>query len=512
MNARRSLSPPLRLLIAAVGLACSALGWRDRGGAEPRGLPPIVFVSRQPPSGAHSGQIPGLGPHGSAIAGGGRLLLREPSGAVRDLLPPGAMYDVQDPDVSWDARRVVFSGLETPEARWRLYVLTLASDVLEPLTADADHDGDDFDPCWNGNGVVFARTTRAARSLYDSGPAAALYEWRPEHDTARLVVREANGALDPTIDARRGTLVFARWWFNPWLPRASGGVTRDAAEAMTRDSVNQWQVIELGALGERLRAGGVSDRRAGMGVQPAILGDAIIATYASNPGLAPRPGPTGLHRMGMPPSAGQRLAGAAIGDDLASPYSEGTGLSAPSACAAAALLDGRLVFSFAAGARGDFGLWLLGADGSRSLIFDLPGSLELDAAPVVQRPGTPIGLSRVNRAPGERDSFRFFDADVYRGLGAPRRQVGARLRFFALHPSAPDSLEPQLVTEVSVPRGGRIDVRVPRRGPMFEQLVGADGRMLMSAHGPAQVRGFNTPPAGGEARCIGCHLGHSTLQ
>ena len=40
-------------------------------------LPPMVFVSRQAPSGHDAGQIPGLGPHGSAIAVGGRLLVRE---------------------------------------------------------------------------------------------------------------------------------------------------------------------------------------------------------------------------------------------------------------------------------------------------------------------------------------------------------------------------------------------------------------------------------------------------
>jgi hypothetical protein len=46
---------------------------------------------------------------------------------------------------------------------------------------------------------------------------------------------------------------------------------------------------------------------------------------------------------------------------------------------------------------------------------------------------------------------------------------------------------------------------------MFEQLTDANGRALLSAHGPAQVRGFNSGAPGTTSRCKGCHLGHSTL-
>ena len=436
-------------------------------------------------------------------------MLRERDGSVRELLPPGTLHDVQDPDVSWDATRVVFSGLMRADARWQLFVLTLASGALEPLPTRAGADADEFDPCWNGERVLFVRTG-AARALYDSSRAGALYEWRAERDTVVALLQEANGLLDPVVDPRRNALVFARWWFNPWLPLAAGGVTRDGSLAMTRDSVNQWQVLEYSPrFGERLRAGGVLDRRTGMGVQPALVGDAVVATFTRNSGLAPRPGPSGVHlmaRVGMP---GRRIAGAAIGDDLASPYSEGTGLSAPSACAPAALPDGRLILSFAAGARDDFGLWLVTLAGRRTLLVDEPGVLELDAAPVVKRPGPPVELGITNRTSLEATTFRFVDRDVFAGAGAPPRQSGTRLRFLALRPGAST---PTPIAEVAIPRSGRVDVRVPRIGPTFEQLIGANGRVLMTAHGPAQVRGFNSPPAGAEARCVGCHLGHSALR
>jgi hypothetical protein len=52
-------------------------------------------------------------------------------------------------------------------------------------------------------------------------------------------------------------------------------------------------------------------------------------------GLAPRPGALSLQRYGAPPSAGVRVAGAAIGDDTGDPY-RSANLAAPT-CAPVAL-------------------------------------------------------------------------------------------------------------------------------------------------------------------------------
>ena len=62
---------------------------------------------------------------------------------------------------------------------------------------------------------------------------------------------------------------------------------------------------------------------------------------------------------------------------------------------------------------------------------------------------------------------------------------------------------------VDVARNGRVDVRLPANTPLFELLTDSTGRVLMSAHGATQVRGFNSGAPGATARCKGCHLGHS---
>ena len=489
------------------------------------GLPPIVFVSRSPASGADAGQVPGLGPHGTFVRGRGALMERAADGHVRALVPRERMLDVGDPDVSPDGQRVAFSGAAAPDGRWRIWVVERASGALRCLTceaADADSLHDDADPCWWGDSLVFVSTRGGGQALYDRTPVTQLWMLTPNGARTQLT-HEPNGALDPVRDVRTRRLVFARWWFNPWVSAAPRGLTREHARALTPDSVNVWQVVSAALVRDamaapaladvRLAAGGVVPRRRGMGVQPAPLPHGgLLALSARNTGLAPRPGVLSLQRYGAPPSPGQRLAGAAIGDDSGDPYTENANLAAPAACAPVALPDGRILYALDPGGRGDFGLWLLSADGQeREQLFDAQGTLELDPALVIKHhveKWRPVA-SRL-AAPMLFDAappFSYLDTDVFAGKGAPARRADAHLHVYRL--VSADSVEQ--LRDLAVPQNGRMEIKLPANTPLFEQLTDANGRALLSAHGPAQVRGFNSGAPGTTSRCKGCHLGHSTL-
>jgi len=103
--------------------------------------------------------------------------------------------------------------------------------------------------------------------------------------------------------------------------------------------------------------------------------------------------------------------------------------------------------------------------------------------------------------------FTYLDTDVFAGRGAPPRRADAHLHVYQL--VSADSVEQ--LQDVSVPHSGRVELRLPANLPLFEQLTDANGRALLSAHGPTQVRGFNSGAPGLTSRCKGCHLGHSTL-
>ena len=361
------------------------------------------------------------------------------------------------------------------------------------------------------------------------------------------------------MDWRSGRLIFARWWFNRYRAADTpAGITTEPGAAIARDTVNLWQPMEisLSTPRPRLAAGDLRTRSGTMGYQPTVLADgAIAAVYAANLGLSPRPGGTGIHALPRSFAPARRLAGAIVSGQAGDAYGGTEGLAPSSACSPAALPDGRVVFSYSPGARGDFGLFVMNADGSRiRRVLDLPGTLELDASPIVPRRTQPreVPLAAAERedpdafvrgappggllrgpsgrpappadpagSPGAQATFRFDDLDVFAdgptgspARGAAPRTGGARIRFFATlaRPGRDGGDTAILVREAPVGPNGEVNERgLPADMPMFEQLVGPDGRVLMTAHGPAHVAGFNAGAAGFATRCVGCHLGHSTL-
>jgi hypothetical protein len=589
-GAASSPAPAAPARAALAGLALAALALAAAAPA-PRGVPAIVFVSRAPLEG-RPGVIPGLGPAGRTAVSRGRLLLREPDGRVRALVPPDSMWDVADPAVSPDARRVAFAGVEHPDSAWRLWLVGIDGRGLRRLTAgdparrgrlerlgadaaDLERD-DDFDPCWVDSGtLVFASTRWPQRSPYDGRPASNLFAIfpRPSDRSGPAVeiavpfTAERNGAEEPAFDPRTGRVVFARWWFNHH--RAPDG--ERAADGAPLDSANLWHAMEVLFDGTDVRpaAGDFRSRLGGMAYQPAVLADgSIVAVYAANTGLSPASGPTGIQRFTRRFAGHRRLAGAIVPETPEAPYGSPRGLAAPSACAPAGLPDGRIVFAHDPGGRGDFGLWVMRADGSRQEpLVDLPRTLELDPAPVVERRGAPTwrvprGLPepqsvpvgplrmvhresrddpvrsgrdrtarrrpewpRLNRpvVPYATESqirhlatrFRYHDLDVFSPEGeAPSRTTGARLRFFAVlsDPAVPAGDTAVLVREADVPTSGEVDVAdLPAFVPMFEDLVDSTGRVLRGPRGLAHVAGLNVGDSRTPSTCVGCHRGHSIL-
>jgi len=541
---------------------------------EVKNLPPIVLVSRGPVPG-EAGAIPGLGPHHRAVVTGGRLLVRDRDGRVRELLPRDAFVDVSDPSVSPAAHRIAFAGVTRAEGAWRIWMVGVDGGDLRQVTfgdIGEEHSAftdvtvprfDDLDPCWiDDSTLVFASTRNARSAQYADVPVTNLFTTCVPLGPGRAcpprrITAERNGAEEPAMDWTRGRLLFSRWWFNRYRAAESSGersegITTDAGSAIARDTVNLWQPMEmsLSAPRPRLAAGDLRTRRGTMGYQPtALAGGAIAAVYAANLGLSPRPGGAGIHALPRSFAPARRLAGAIVSGRAGDVYGGTEGLAPTSACSPAALPDGRVLFSYSPGARGDFGLFVMNADGSRiRRVLDLPGTLELDAAPIVaratrpreapleaadledpdtllrragalpRRPGEPPASSP---GPGGGATFRFHDLDVFAdgppgspARGAAPRTAGARIRFFATlaRPGREGGDTAILVREAPVGPNGEVNERgLPADTPMFEQLVGPDGRVLMTAHGPAHVAGFNAGTAGFATRCVGCHLGHSTL-
>ena len=502
----------LLLGLTLVLLAGAAL----RGSA----IPPLVFVSRQPIAG-HPELVPGLGPEARDAKPGGRLLVREADGRVRELLPSGRCFDVSDPSVSWDGRRIAFAAVESPAAHWRLWTIGADGRDLRALTSGASG-FDDLDPCWLPDGrVVFASTRLAMRAQEGGLPVTNLWIVGADGSGLERITTERNGAEEPSIDPATGHIVYARWWTNRWLAseRDPLGVTTERAAAVASDTVDLWQAIEIQPDGGRLKlAGGDPRTRATtMAYSPVKLADGTLVGVRDAPlSLLAARGRPFLQVFAGGFAEARRLGG---GDTAM--------------CAPAALPDGRLVVSLDAHGHGDYGLAVVRRDG-RGLapLLDLPGTLELDAAVLAARPRPPVLPSR--RPPPDSlavadparlhdhvNTFRFDCLNVFANAPLDRPfpdavplQRGVKIRFYATldRPKSAGGDSVVLVRESDVtPWGGVHEDDMPADVPMFEQLVDANGKVLRSAMGPAHVAGSNFAPFGSGTQCVGCHVGHSAI-
>jgi hypothetical protein len=527
------------------------------GGASTPSLPTLVFVSRQPIAG-EPGAIPGIGPHHRAAAPGGRLLVRERDGRVRPLLPQGTLFDVSDPAVSFDGHTIAFAGIPSPDSAWRIYVCGVDGRNLQRVTRDdrsidltrlgpgAERFAryDDLDPCWiDARTLCFASTRYPQRSEYADVPVTNLFLVSLDGGAPVRLTAERNGAEEPSLDPTSGRVVFSRWWFNRRRPDAhvAGAFVTEAAAGS--DSVNLWQAMEITRDGadERLACGELVTRRGTMAYQPIVLDNGTcVGVVSLNLGLSPRPIATAIQSFPGRFGRVRHLAGAIVPEAQGDPYSGARGLAAPSACAPAALPDGRIVFAYAPGGS-DFGLFVMRADGTHiERVLDLPGTLELDPAAIVKRsipralaiaPEADLeaaaatgrtGLPAVDaaRIGGARGTFRYRCLNVFAGgpLDHPSGQpppptLGARVRFYAAlaRPDREGGDSLALVREVPVRPDGSVDETLPADLAMFEQVVDAQGLVLRSAHGMAQVAGLNVGSPGHTSLCVGCHVGHSTL-
>lgn len=504
--------------------------------AKPRPIPPIVFVSRLPLAG--SGVVPGAGPAGRFVAAGGRLVVREADGRMRELAP-GRFYDVSDPAVSYDGRFIAFAGLAHRDSAWRIWRIRIEGTQLAQVThtdraidlaarfgpeAGRFERYDDIDPCWMPDGrLVFASTRWPWRAQQGRTLTTNLWVVAADGTGLMRITSERNGAEEPSIDPRSGRIVYARWFFSRYFASDSG-TTTDATLAMAADTVDLWHAISTQPDGDfaRLQGGDPRSRAGQMAYQPVAMSDSTLYGVRAERASILRPTRFGLQRWRRGFSAAEPLFGYGA-------------LRGWSALAPAALPDGRMLFAYDEDGTGNFKIVLFD-ERARELetIVDELGRLELDPAVIAARPQPPPPLyppnteapdalprSSVAEMMQDRRTARFDCLNVFANgpvdgpfLDAPKLARDLRIRFFSVLPrperEGGDSLV--LLHEAPVFGDGAIHVdNVPADVPTFEQLVDRDGRVIRSGSGPAHVPGFNFTRPGTGTKCVGCHAGHSAL-
>lgn len=495
-------------------------------------LPPIAFLARNP---APNGLVSGIGHQGRTLKTGGKLFIRERNGRLRQLAPK--FYDIADISVSYDAKRLLFSGLIHPDSSWRIYEIGVDGKNLRTITktdrtlnlsrlgdlATRFKDYDDFDPCYMDNEkIVFASTRYPSLAQLGGVRTSNLFVVNTDGTNLHRITTEKNSAEEPTIDLSEGRIVFSRWWLNIDLPsnHTKDGLTRNPAEALTDDIGNIWHAITAKPDGDELKLyAGFARTRAGLqAYKPRLMhnGD-MLAIFTSSLSMLEHSDTVLIRRF---------KKGASL-PVLLSPI-DAVSIDATE------ISPNKIIYSQRK-ANGTFGLYLTDSLGSfHRKILDLPKTDELSAVALVPRPVPKLfkdDLELANDQPpldeptdyAELHAFRFDCFNIFMNgkidepiPDAPKIVQGARVRFYMnIQRKNADGKDVALLfKEVPVDADGGIrEPTAPAEVPLFEQLVDSRGNLLTTSSGKiAHVSGLNSERKGAGTKCIGCHTGHSLIE
>ncbi len=525
---------------------------------------PIVFVSRnrmRTLDGHYVG--PPLDIPGREYTPGGRLLVWYPDGRLVDLTSGSRIYDVQQPDVSFDGRRIVFSGVEQDKGQWYLYEIGIDGSGLRQLTGNDRGFSlpvdplsprrnesvfgrfGDFGPAYLPDGRIMFVSTRyptasascgfRGLNLYVLDPATGQY-WR------RTTLR--SGAIDPSVMSN-GAIVYAFWFDLMSVPALDGPGLRplETDYNFAPSFWGIWSIYPDGTNNGRIvfAAGGLSDY--GGLYQPRELPDGdLVATVRGSAGLLGDTLANAITRVqvGLVPPRKLRF----VGDPV--------NLEAPHALNPAPLPDGRIAFSYTVTptlevdwlgnryADYDFGLYLLDQSMERLRpIYNDPSTDELDAVAVYRRsapvipdvpdaelisddPNVSHGLTAllINRNVYADLPLHLVDVPSPKAGSVARVDVYDDSQVFTTAPGFPSIVKqmPRFVGSFPVDATGAFTAVVPTDRALMYFLVnnrGVPARSLRSAtqqevSAPSVVHyfGHDYLRPHGDFVCTGCHRGH----
>jgi hypothetical protein len=429
----------------------------------------IVFVSRQiPPNGSayynQAGSMPGVQPWSRfQVSAPGKLIIREANGTLRTLIdgsnPTAAslnLIDVNAPDVSYNATKIVFAGLPsgsystspmTSPGAWRIYMINVDGTGLRQITFSDRNINlsqfgtvasnftryDDTDPVWLPDGrIVFSSTRWPSLGQYGAALTSNLHVINADGSNLHRITAERNGAERPLIDPLTGKIVYSRWWRNFRLGTDSmanqtapegGYIIKDGICALSRQGAecqeaggltalerNAWHLATINPDGTGLAqfAG-----RSNTFVVGELINHAYGGSFAANGDLYANffPMTNGTEAAGF---GGIRLykrgangytpiIGITTRDEdtqqfvRTNPNSYGVYVG-NYAGEPEVMPNGQLIISWAQDARQDYGLYMINANGgNRTLLYDNPGTTELRARLVRVRPVPTIIPDKVTR-------------------------------------------------------------------------------------------------------------------
>lgn len=479
----------------------------------------LLFIDQPYPRGRVNDTHESIHRMGITATAGGRLLVLEgldPGGKVRLLAPrekPGSFWR---PDLSFDAKRILFCYKAYDEKSFHLYEMNVDGTGVRRLT---DTDYDDVDPIYLPDGHILFTTTRG-NSHVRCGPFIYSYILaRCDADGSNVYLISYNGEPDfvPSL-LNDGRVIYSRWEYSDkplwrlqklWTTNQDGTGTAHfwGNQSVWPDHLSEPRPIPGS---RRVMFSGVGHHDWWSGSLGIIDPDkGRDWPYGLTKVTADRPWP----EVNAPPAdpieaADYHSSGPFTGYKTAYPLSEQDFLVS------------------ARGEGGKFRLYLMDVHGNRDLVYEGVHNV-WHAIPLAPRPVPPQHADRVvwpgtgkDRKPVQ--SGVFYSADVYQGVRGLPPGMAKYLRVFQLdyktystwkktyrHSGPAVSIVQEegvkrILSEVPVESDGSVCFKAPAGRAVFFQLLDSQGRCLQT------MRSFTGLMPGERRGCLGCHEGHSS--
>lgn len=492
-------------------------------------LPSIIFVKQKPVSyttGTISDiftNVAGENPSTAQPIGGGLYRL-DPDGTLSNLTNLENVA-VRDPEISYDAKRVMFSMKQGVRGKWQLYEMNVDGSNLHRVSAT---NSNDWDPAYLPDGRILLVSDRldaiaiANQNLpEDYLPEGKLFVMNADGSHIELINSSPHGTFNPFL-ASSGRIVFTQWDLNDL--RAN---PEDPPDGISYSRFVVWEVTIDGSreghpiFGEHLIQdfhGGFTEAREiwdGSGQMVATMTQALYTFGAGSiVRFTPRGNPNQVSVDWLTPPESYNSYGESPIGRYRSPYS---------------LNNGTVIASYAPGAvyngmgTPDFELVVLHDDMTHTVLYNdpefwdwQPVAIEARPVPQIAQPATLAGYERIAIINAMDVELRDRSADTvpngdYQDLIAPG--TAAFVRIFSLdRPPSPytggdpndQALREHLIGEAPVAEDGSFAAVVPARTMLKWDVVDKEGNVLVTERvwqelAPGEVRtcgGCHTPPTG----------------
>jgi len=450
---------------------------------------------------------------------GGRLLVLEglsPSGHLRQLMPQAPLHgSFWRPDVSWDAKTVLFCFKPHNEKAFHLYEIGADGTGLRQLT---DGIYDDFDPIYLPDGNIIFSTTRGHTYVRCMPPTNAYVLARCDADGRNVYLISRNNEPDylPSV-MNDGRVIYTRWEYTDkplWRAQSLWTVNPDGTQVATFwGNQSVWPDL-------------LKDARSIPGSRRVMFtGSAHHNWFSGSVGIIDPDGgfnfPNGLTKVTADvtwPESGNGPV-----DPVESPRYH------PSGSYAAYYSPYPLSeqdFLVSANRGGKFVLYLMDVDGNRELVYEGVNNI-FHAMPLRPRPRPPTIVDRVawpTRQQREKPKPGvIYSSNVYHGVPPQLRGKAKYLRVLNIEHKTYTYWykRPYLSTgpvvsgvqsegvkrvlgTVPIEEDGSVAFRAPPGIPLHFQLLDENHRALQT------MRSFTGVMPGEQRGCLGCHEMHST--